>query len=182
VCETLLFRYTECVLGADRDGGRQYGRRCESAPGVNRRRHVRVDCDWPVSAVGIELTGTETAFEATVRNISTGGLYLETNVRANLAVDKPLRITLPDPIGVVEAIVAALPRARQGWRRQDQLGCRVHQPHHRATRPHLPRRVHPRRRARNGVRVVRRCRFVRLRRLLGCGFRGGAWRGCWRCG
>src|SRR5690242_19781870 len=71
----------------------------ESAPGMNRRRHVRVDCDWPVSAVGIELTGTETAFEAAVRNISTSGLYLETNVGANLAVDKPLRITLPDPIG-----------------------------------------------------------------------------------
>jgi c-di-GMP-binding flagellar brake protein YcgR len=72
---------------------------------VNRRRHVRVDCDWPVTAVGIELTGRETAFDATVRNISTSGLYLEARVSANLAVDKPLRITLPDPVGVVEAIV-----------------------------------------------------------------------------
>jgi hypothetical protein len=74
-------------------------------PGANRRRHVRVDCDWPVTAVGIELTGRETTFEATVRNISTGGLYLEAKISANLAVDKPLRITLPDPVGVVEAIV-----------------------------------------------------------------------------
>jgi len=72
---------------------------------VNRRRHVRVDCDWPVTAVGIELTGRETAFEATVRNISTGGLYLEAKISANLAVDKPLRITLPGGVGVVEAIV-----------------------------------------------------------------------------
>jgi c-di-GMP-binding flagellar brake protein YcgR len=72
---------------------------------VNRRRHVRVDCDWPVTAVGIELTGRETAFDAIVRNISTSGLYLEARVSANLAVDKPLRITLPDPVGVVEAIV-----------------------------------------------------------------------------
>jgi hypothetical protein len=71
----------------------------------NRRRHVRVDCDWSVTAVGIELTGRETTFEATVRNISTGGLYLEAKISANLAVDKPLRITLPDPVGVVEAIV-----------------------------------------------------------------------------
>ena len=72
---------------------------------MNRRRHVRVDCDWPVTAVGIELTGRETAFEAVVRNISTSGLYLEAQVSANLAVDKPLRITLPAPVGVVEAIV-----------------------------------------------------------------------------
>jgi c-di-GMP-binding flagellar brake protein YcgR len=72
---------------------------------MNRRRHVRVDCDWPVTAVGIELTGRQTAFEATVRNISTSGLYLEAKVSANLAVDKPLRISLPDPVGVVEAVV-----------------------------------------------------------------------------
>jgi c-di-GMP-binding flagellar brake protein YcgR len=72
---------------------------------VNRRRHVRVDCDWPVTAVGIELTGSETAFEATVRNISTSGLYLEARIGANLAVDKPLRIELPGDVGVVEAVV-----------------------------------------------------------------------------
>jgi c-di-GMP-binding flagellar brake protein YcgR len=72
---------------------------------VNRRRHVRVDGDWPVTAVGIELTGNETAFQATVRNISTSGLYLEATIRANLAVDKPLRVALPDPVGVVEAVV-----------------------------------------------------------------------------
>lgn len=72
---------------------------------MNRRRHVRVDCDWLVTAVGIELTGRETAFDATVRNISTSGLYLEAKIGANLAVDKPLRITLPGDVGVVEAIV-----------------------------------------------------------------------------
>ena len=72
---------------------------------MNRRRHVRVDCDWPVTAVGIELTGRETAFEATVRNISTSGLYLEAEISANLAVEKPLRITLPGDVGVVEAVV-----------------------------------------------------------------------------
>ena len=76
-----------------------------SAAGVNRRRHVRVDCDWPVTALGFELTGRETEFKGTVRNVSTGGLYLEAKVTANLAVDKPLRITLPDPVGVVEAVV-----------------------------------------------------------------------------
>jgi hypothetical protein len=73
-------------------------------PGANRRRHVRVDCDWPVTAVGVELTGRETEFEATVRNISTAGLYLEAKVSANLTVDKPLRITLPG-VGDVEAVV-----------------------------------------------------------------------------
>ena len=72
---------------------------------MNRRRHVRVDCDWPVTAVGIELTGRETAIEATVRNISTGGLYLEAKTSANLAVDKPLRIVLPGGVGEVEAVV-----------------------------------------------------------------------------
>ena len=30
--------------------------------------------------------------------------------------------------------------------------------------------------------AVRRCRCGRLGRLLGCGCRGEAWRGCWRCG
>lgn len=85
------------VVARHRDDGQQ--------PGVNRRRHVRVDCDWPVTAVGVELTGRETAFEATIRNISTSGLYLEAKISANLAVDKPLRITLPEPVGVVEAIV-----------------------------------------------------------------------------
>jgi hypothetical protein len=83
---------------------RRYGSP-DRKPGVDQRRHVRVDCDWPVTAVGIELTGRETAFEATVRNISTSGLYLEAKISANLAVEKPLRITLPEPVGVVEAIV-----------------------------------------------------------------------------
>jgi c-di-GMP-binding flagellar brake protein YcgR len=72
---------------------------------VNRRRHVRVDCEWPVTAVGIELTGRETRFEATVRNASTSGLFLEAEVAANLAVDKPLRVVLPGGVGEVEAIV-----------------------------------------------------------------------------
>jgi c-di-GMP-binding flagellar brake protein YcgR len=72
---------------------------------VNRRRHVRVDCDWPVTAVGVKLTGRETAFEATVQNISTGGLCLEAKISANLAVDKPRRIVLPGGVGEVEAVV-----------------------------------------------------------------------------
>ena len=72
---------------------------------MNRRRHVRVDCRWPVTAVGIELTGRETRFDATVRNASTSGLFLEAEVAANLAVDKPLRIVLPGGVGEVEAIV-----------------------------------------------------------------------------
>jgi c-di-GMP-binding flagellar brake protein YcgR len=86
-----------------RSGGLAY--RAFGRAQVNRRRHVRVDCDWPVTAVGMELTGRETAFDATVRNISTSGLYLEAKITANLAVDKPLRITLPEPVGVVGAIV-----------------------------------------------------------------------------
>lgn len=72
---------------------------------MNRRRHVRVECDWPVTAVGIELTGRETRFEARVRNASTSGLFLEAEVAANLAVDKPLRIVLPGGVGEVEAVV-----------------------------------------------------------------------------
>jgi hypothetical protein len=66
---------------------------------------VRVECEWPVTAVGIELTGRETQFEATVRNASTSGLFLEAEVAANLAVDKPLRIVLPGGVGEVEAVV-----------------------------------------------------------------------------
>jgi hypothetical protein len=72
---------------------------------VNGRRHVRVDCDWPVTAVGIELTGRETRFQATVRNASTSGLFLEAQIAANLAIDKPLRIALPGDVGVVAAVV-----------------------------------------------------------------------------
>lgn len=72
---------------------------------MNRRRHVRVECDWPVTAVGIELTGRETRFRGTVRNASTSGLFLEAEVAANLAVDKPLRIDLPGGVGEVTAVV-----------------------------------------------------------------------------
>ena len=52
-----------------------------------------------------ELTGTETRFDAMVRNASTSGLFLEAQIAANLAVDKPLRIALPGDVGVVEAVV-----------------------------------------------------------------------------
>jgi hypothetical protein len=72
---------------------------------VNARRHVRVECDWQVTAVGVELTGRETPFTTTVRNASTSGLFLEAEITANLAVDKPLRITLPGGVGEVEAVV-----------------------------------------------------------------------------
>lgn len=35
---------------------------------------------------------------------------------------------------------------------------------------------------RESIVAVMRCRCVLPGRLLGCGSRGGAWRGCWRCG
>jgi PilZ domain-containing protein len=75
------------------------------ALGMNRRRHFRLDCDWTVTASGVELNGETRRFEATVRNVSMSGLLLEAAVVANLWGDKPLTIDLPGGVGAVEAIV-----------------------------------------------------------------------------
>jgi hypothetical protein len=42
--------------------------------GRERRRHVRVDGSWPVTAHGVEHTGRVRAFSATMLNVSLGGV------------------------------------------------------------------------------------------------------------
>jgi hypothetical protein len=75
------------------------------ARGSDRRRHVRVDCEWTVTVSAFELMGAEKVFDATVRNVSMSGLLVEAAVVANLWEDKPLTIDLPGGVGVVDAVV-----------------------------------------------------------------------------
>jgi hypothetical protein len=58
-----------------------------------------------VTVASVEVNGTARHFDATVRNVSMGGLLLEAAVVANLWADKPLTIDLPGAVGAVEAVV-----------------------------------------------------------------------------
>jgi PilZ domain len=74
-------------------------------PGRDRRRHVRVEGVWPVTAHGVEHTGMIRPFAATMLNISVSGILLEAAVTANLWTDKPLTIDLPGGVGSALATV-----------------------------------------------------------------------------
>jgi PilZ domain len=90
-------------------------------PGTERRRHFRVDGEWPIPVAGAEPTGSTSEFEALARNISMSGILLETAVSANLWVDKPLTLTLPGGVGPTRAFVrrfieyGAAGRSRTRW-------------------------------------------------------------------
>ena len=64
-------------------------------PGPDRRRHFRVAGEWDVRVAAVEQTGAVSEFAARALNISMGGVLLETLVKANLWVDKPMAITFP---------------------------------------------------------------------------------------
>jgi c-di-GMP-binding flagellar brake protein YcgR len=74
-------------------------------PGAERRRHFRVEGEWPVRVAAVELTGSLSEFAATALNISMGGVLLETAVQANLWVDKPLEVAFPRADEPVPAVV-----------------------------------------------------------------------------
>lgn len=76
-----------------------------SRRGRERRRHVRVDGSWEVTAHGVEHTGVARRFAATLLNISVSGVLLEASVTANLWADKPLTIDLPGGVGAATATV-----------------------------------------------------------------------------
>jgi PilZ domain-containing protein len=65
------------------------------SPGPDRRRHFRVAGEWDVRVAAVEQTGAVSEFDARALNISMGGVLLETLVKANLWVDKPMAITFP---------------------------------------------------------------------------------------
>jgi hypothetical protein len=64
-------------------------------PGLDRRRHFRVEGEWGVHVAAVEQTGSVSEFDAMALNISMGGVLLETAVKANLWVEKPVSITFP---------------------------------------------------------------------------------------
>jgi hypothetical protein len=73
--------------------------------GAERRRHFRVDGEWPVRVAAVEMTGSVSEFDAKALNISMGGVLLETHVHANLWVEKPLQMAFPRADGPVPATV-----------------------------------------------------------------------------
>ena len=74
-------------------------------PSAERRRHFRVDGDWPVRVSAIEMTGAVSEFDAKALNISMSGALLETTVHANLWVEKALEVAFPRAGGPVPARV-----------------------------------------------------------------------------
>jgi c-di-GMP-binding flagellar brake protein YcgR len=74
-------------------------------PGLDRRRHFRVEGEWDVRVAAVEQTGSVSEFDARALNISMGGVLLETVVRANLWVEKPMSIMFPAAGTPVPAVV-----------------------------------------------------------------------------
>jgi hypothetical protein len=74
-------------------------------PELDRRRHFRVEGEWDVRVAAVEQTGSVSEFDARALNISMGGVLLETVVRANLWVEKPMSITFPAAGTPVPAVV-----------------------------------------------------------------------------
>jgi c-di-GMP-binding flagellar brake protein YcgR len=91
-------RYASCKLRSVASGGNRF-------PGLDRRRHFRVEGTWDVRVVAVEQTGSVSEFDARALNISMGGVLLEAVVQANLWVDKPMLITFPSAGTPVPAVV-----------------------------------------------------------------------------
>ena len=74
-------------------------------PGLDRRRHFRVEGVWDVHVAAVEETGAVSEFEARALNISMSGVLLETAVKANLWVGKATSISFPTAGTPVPAVV-----------------------------------------------------------------------------
>ena len=74
-------------------------------PGLDRRRHFRVEGLWDVRVDAVEETGAVSEFEARALNISMSGVLLETAVKANLWVGKAASISFPAAGTPVPAVV-----------------------------------------------------------------------------
>ncbi|HEY2788589.1 MAG TPA: PilZ domain-containing protein [Gaiellales bacterium] len=74
-------------------------------PGSERRRHFRVEGEWPILVDAVEHDGAVTASEGNALNISMSGIMLEAAVKANLWVDKELTLNLPGGVGPVRSHV-----------------------------------------------------------------------------
>ena len=73
--------------------------------GTERRRHFRVEGEWPIRVDAVEHDGTVSQFEGNALNISMSGIMLEAAVKANLWVDKELILILPGGVGPVRSYV-----------------------------------------------------------------------------
>ena len=74
-------------------------------PGLDRRRHFRVEGVWDVHVAAVEETGAVSEFEARALNISMGGVLLVAAVQANLWVGKAASISFPAAGTPVPAVV-----------------------------------------------------------------------------
>ena len=93
--------------------------------GGERRRHFRVEGEWPVHVDAVEHGGTVSHFEGTALNISMSGLLLEAAVDANLWVDKTLVVHLPGDAGPVAAHVRRFLEYGEGGHTRTRWGIEV---------------------------------------------------------
>jgi hypothetical protein len=90
--------------------------------GAERRRHFRVEGEWPVAVDAVEHSGAVTHFEGTALNISMSGLLLEAAVDANLWVDKQLVLHLPGESGPIDAHVRRFLDYGEGGHKRTRWG------------------------------------------------------------
>jgi PilZ domain-containing protein len=90
--------------------------------GAERRRHFRVEGEWPVRVDAVEHGGAVTSFDGTAFNISMSGVLLEAAVDANLWVNKQLVLHLPGEAGPVAAYVRRFIDYGEGGRTHTRWG------------------------------------------------------------
>jgi hypothetical protein len=96
-----------------------------SPHGSERRKHVRVDGNWPVTAHAVEHTGEVRTFAATMLNVSLGGIRIEAAVTANLWADRPLTIDLPGDVGAATVTVRRFVEYGQGGATTSRWGVEL---------------------------------------------------------
>jgi hypothetical protein len=92
--------------------------------GAERRRHFRVEGEWPVQVGAVEQSRVS-EFEGLALNVSMSGLLLETAVSANLHLDKELRVMLPGGVGEVDAIVRRFLAYGEGGHKRTRWGIEL---------------------------------------------------------
>lgn len=90
--------------------------------GGERRRHFRVEGEWPIQVDAVEHSGAISHFEGTALNISMSGLLIEAAVDANLWVDKQLVVHLPGDAGPVAALVRRFLDYGEGGHKRTRWG------------------------------------------------------------
>lgn len=90
--------------------------------GGERRRHFRVEGEWPIQVDAVEHSGAVSHFEGMALNISMSGLLIEAAVDANLWVDKQLVVHLPGGTGPAAAQVRRFLDYGEGGHKRTRWG------------------------------------------------------------